>query len=787
MDFLRLRAVLGLDSSEYENGLDKAKGIASSVGNGIKTAFGIGAKAIGAATVAVGAFAGASVKSYANYEQLVGGVSKLYGTAGQSIEEFAKSQGKTVDEVREKYNQLKEAEELMAQQSSEAFKTAGMSANQYMETATSFSAALINSLGGDTVAAAKMTDVAMQAISDNVNTFGSDVGSVTNAFQGFAKQNYTMLDNLKLGYGGTKEEMARLIDDANEYRASMGQTADLSMDSFADVVQAIQSVQEAQNIAGTTGREAMSTIEGSAAATKAAWQNVVTAIAGGGDLGKAFDGLISSIFGKKEGEGFLNQIIPRIETTMSGIGDFIETAAPLISEKLPNLISAIVPSALKAGVQLLSALGKGIVSSLPTLINTAVDVVVQLTQGFVKAAPQLAKGALTLIKTLRESFKGNASELMSVGSELLTTLWDGITNGLPVLAQGAIELMNNFATYLQEALPQIIPAALNALMEFSGSLRENAGLLVDGALNLIMTLAQGLIDSLPVMIQTIPTIVSNIAGIINDNAPKLIATGIELIGNLLAGIVEAIPTIIAEFPKIVQAIFDVLMAINWINLGSSIITGIGNGIKALAQDLPTTLKNIGTQAIEWLKTIQWSTLGRDIIDLIIIGIKALITAIPNLLQTIGRSAVSAFKSINWLELGKFLVTGIVSGIGDAAHLFMEAIGNLAKKAWESITDFFDVHSPSKKMAWLGEMMDRGLAGGVDKFSYLVEDAMNTLGADAMNFAPQLALADGVTTTSAAGYNQTVNIYSPTQLDPSETARQTRNATRDMILQLKGKK
>lgn len=349
--------------------------------------------------------------------------------------------------------------------------------------------------------------------------------------------------------------------------------------------------------------------------------------------------------------------------------------------------------------------------------------------------------------------------------------------------------MNDFATYLQEAIPQILPAALNALMEFSGSLRENAGLLVDGALNLIMTLAQGLIDSLPVMIQTIPTIVSNIAGIINDNAPKLIATGIELIGNLLMGIVEAIPTIIAEFPKIVKAIFDVLMAVNWINLGSSIITGIGNGIKALAQDIPTTLKNIGTQAVEWLKTIQWSTLGRDIIDLIIIGIKALMNAIPNLVKTIGRSAVSAFKSIDWLALGKFLVTGIVSGVNNAAHLFMEAIGNLAKKAWDSITDFFKIESPSKKMMWAGEMIDAGLAKGIDRFSYLAKDAMNAMSNGVVEMTPQLALADGgsISTGYDTGYNQTVNIYSPTALDPSEVARQTRNATRDMVLELRGKR
>lgn len=470
-----------------------------------------------------------------------------------------------------------------------------------------------------------------------------------------------------------------------------------------------------------------------------------------------------------------------LEGMMSSMGVAISDGLAMVTE--------MIPTAFDAGTQLLGALGQGIIDNLPQVVDAAVQIAVKLSAGLVQALPELAKGAVTLVKSLGESLSKNSEALMSAGADLVKLLWNGITEGLPMLAQGAIELMGNFAEYLQTAIPELLPVALNALMEFSGSLRENAGLLVDGALNLIMTLAQGLIDSLPAMIQTIPTIVSNIAGIINDNAPKLIATGIELIGKLVIGIVEAIPTLIAEFPKIIQAIFDVIMAVNWLQLGSSIITGIGNGVKALAQDLPTTLKNIGTQAVEWLKTIQWSTLGRDIIDLIVIGVKALITAIPNLLKTIGRNALAAFKSIDWISVGKFLVTGIVSGIGKAAHLFYEAIANLAKKAWESITDFFKVESPSKRMMWVGEMLDEGLAKGISNMAYMVDDAMQDLSAGVMELTPQLALADGgnLAGVDGMGYNQVVNIYSPTALDPSETARQTRNATRDMVLELRGKR
>lgn len=344
MDLLALKAILDLDSSKYSQGLDSAKSMATAVGKGISTAFKVGTAAVGAATTAVSVFGKKAVDSYASYEQLVGGVEKLYGSAAGKLEQFA----------------------------NQAYKTSGMSANEYMETATSFSAALINSLEGDVNKAADITDVAMKAMSDNVNVFGSSADSVRNAFQGFAKQNYTMLDNLKLGYGGTKTEMERLIADANKYRESIGQTANLSIDSFADVVQAIQSVQEAQNIAGTTNKEAMSTIEGSATAAKAAWENVITAIGRGEGIEKAFDALIESVFGGKGGGGLLSNIVPRIQTVMGGIGDFIAKAAPLISEKIPEIVKAVLPSVITGGIELAKALGSGILVALPDVVQSVI-------------------------------------------------------------------------------------------------------------------------------------------------------------------------------------------------------------------------------------------------------------------------------------------------------------------------------------------------------------------------------------------------------------------------------
>ena len=199
MDFMKLKATLSLDSSEYEGGLDNAETKAIGAGKGMSTAMKAGIASVAAAVVAVGAVVKKSVEAYAEYEQMVGGVKKLYGNMGMSLEDYADSVGKSVSEVEGEYNRLETSQNMVLDNARKAYKTTGMSMNEYMSTATSFSAALINSLGGDTVAAAKQTDVAMRAIADNFNTFGGDIGLIQQAFQGFAKQNYTMLDNLKLG------------------------------------------------------------------------------------------------------------------------------------------------------------------------------------------------------------------------------------------------------------------------------------------------------------------------------------------------------------------------------------------------------------------------------------------------------------------------------------------------------------------------------------------------------------------------------------------------------------
>lgn len=511
-----------LDGEVESVGKSSGNKLGSFLGNGLATGLKVGGTALAAASVAIGKFTADAVSSYASYEQLVGGVEKLYGDAAGQLEDFA----------------------------NKAYLTSGMSANAYMETATSFSAALINSLGGDQQKAAEMTDVAMRAISDNVNVFGSDMESVTNAFQGFAKGNYTMLDNLKLGYGGTKEEMERLIADANEYRASIGESADLSKDSFADIVQAIQSVQEAQGIAGTTNAEAMKTIEGSATAVKAAWENVVTTIASGEGLGDSVNGLVTSLFGENEGEGLINQIVPRVEEALKGIAEFIGTAAPIFIEKIPPLITEVLPSLIESGMILLQALIDGVLTLLPELVPLALDIVMQLA--------------------------------------------DAILTNLPAIIETGLQVIVQLALGIAQALPTLIPTIVEVVLNIAEMLIDNIDMVIDAAIQLIIGLAMGLIEAIPIIIEKAPIIIGKLAMAIIDNLPKILEAGVQLIVVLGKGLMQALSSLLSVGRQILSNLINVFSSSvqSFMNIGHNIVQGIRNGIANAWNNLVSWFKGL---------------------------------------------------------------------------------------------------------------------------------------------------------------------------------------------------
>ena len=360
---------------QLDDELDKAPGKFAKVGDAIKSGLATAAKAataaVAVASAAVGVLIKQSIADYGEYEQLVGGVETLFKDSAGVVQKYAK----------------------------DAYKTAGLSANDYMETVTSFSASLLQSMGNDTEAAAKKANVAITDMSDNANKMGTDMQSIQNAYQGFAKQNYTMLDNLKLGYGGTKEEMQRLINDANALNAAQGNYTNYTIESYADIVDAIHTVQTEMGITGTTALEASTTIEGSIAAMKAAWTNFVTGLGNdNADIAELSRQLIQSV------ETVASNVLPVIETVLTNIAEAVKNDGPEMIEKF-------VAYALE---------------KMPDIISLGLQMVLALVAGLAQNLPQLVSGVLRMVETIVSTFVASLPDIIDVGKDIVRGLWEGI-------------------------------------------------------------------------------------------------------------------------------------------------------------------------------------------------------------------------------------------------------------------------------------------------------------------------------------------------------------------------
>lgn len=423
------------------------KGIGSSA---IKVGKGLAVAGAAAAT-AVTALVSKSVGAFADYEQLTGGVETLFGAGGRSVEEYAQSVGKSVSDIQGKYDSLMSAQNVVLENANKAYMTAGMSANEYMDTVTGFSASLISSLGGDTNKAADYANSALVDMSDNANKMGTDMESIKNAYQGFAKQNYTMLDNLKLGYGGTQEEMKRLLSDAEKLT---GQRYDIS--SFADITQAIHAIQTQMDITGTTAKEASTTISGSWGSLKAAFENTLVGLTTGGEMfDQSLDALVDSA------KTFGQNVIPAITGALSGVGSLIESLAPVIVAELPSMVSDILPHLVSATKSLvtglisqLPALGKAVLDAIPSIFDGMTDVIGESSVGKLKGSFEGLKNTIT------DTFSNIGPMLKDFCEGGISTFCDALSTAMD-LASGAISVI--------EALSPVIGAVAGAIITYKGA------------------------------------------------------------------------------------------------------------------------------------------------------------------------------------------------------------------------------------------------------------------------------------------------------------------------------
>lgn len=477
-----------------------------------------GLKNLGSAFVNVGKQA---LESYGEYEQLVGGVETLFKDSADTVLEYSK----------------------------DAYMTAGLSANEYMSTITSFSASLLQSLDGDTKKAVEYSDRAITDMSDNANKMGTSMEMIQNAYQGFAKQNYTMLDNLKLGYGGTKTEMERLIKDASGMTKEMqelGVSVDATDMSFGNIVNAISVMQKHMGIAGTTAKEAGTTIQGSVNSMKSAWTNLVTGMA---DENANIEDLVRNLMltiagdGTENNLGVLGNVLPAVNNIINGIVDTLPLLVGKIIEYLPYLIDA--------GSELLGALVLGIQQNLPTVMSAVTTVI----------------------------------------NTLLTTL----IQGLPEILKMGIEIIVSLVQGLAQQLPTLIPQMVEAVLTMVDTLIDNIDLIIDAGIQLIIGLAEGLIEALPQLIDKIPIIIDKLVDAIIRNLPKLIQMGITLLVKLAEGLIKAIPQLISKVPQIISSLLNAITSGGFskmLNVGKQLLGKVKDGIISGITGLLNVGKNI---------------------------------------------------------------------------------------------------------------------------------------------------------------------------------------------------
>lgn len=627
-------------------------------------------KAVGAAmgAVVVAAAAGAVklgkevVSAYADYEQLVGGIDTLFKDSSAEMQRYAAN----------------------------AYKTAGMSANDYMETVTGFSASLISSLGGDTEKAAKYADMAITDMSDNANKMGSDMESIKNAYAGFSKGQFNMLDNLKLGYGGTKTEMERLLADAE---AISGIHYDI--DSYADVVSAIHVIQEEMDIAGTTAKEADATISGSISSLQSAIQNLIV---GFGDADADMEMLCENM-------------VDAFQTVVKNITPVIENivkALPTVVEALIQAIADLLPTLLETVTELFSQVLTTLLSLLPSLIPAAVEAVMTIVNTLIENLPLLVDAAVQLITTLVSGIAAALPQFIPAAVEAVITIVQGLVDSLPMILDAALQLVTGLAQGILDAIPVIIEALPEVIMSIVNFILDAIPQIIDTGIQLLTSLVEALPQIIATIVEAIPEIIDGIINAVLNAIPQIIEAGIELLISLIKALPQIITTIVAAIPEIIGGIVDAVIG----NIDKIIVAGVELFV-ALIENLPTIIIEI---------------------------VKAVPQIITGIVEVLGKG-ISKMA-----EVGKNLVKGLWDGIQGLASWLWNKVSGWISSIWDGICDFFGIHSPSREMAWVGEMLVKGLSGSIEDngdeavkaaeaMSEDIDDVMNGLAKDMQTALP----------------------------------------------------
>lgn len=632
---------MGYDGTLKFNTEILEKGFSSGVkklGSVAKTGLAVVGGAVAGVATAFGVMTKKALDSYASLEQNIGGVETLFKDSSQSVVDNAKK----------------------------AYKTAGLSANAYMETVTSFSASLLQSLGGDTKRAADYADRAIIDMSDNANKMGTSMELIQNAYQGFAKQNYTMLDNLKLGYGGTKEEMQRLVQDASkmtDVQKELGVSVDGSSLSFGNIVNAISVMQKHMGIAGTTSKEASETISGSISSMKGAFDNFLN---GTGSPKELAETMVTA--GKNVIKG-LSEIVPRLLETLPEVKRLVQE----------NIVQAFSEGNVKQ------------------MVESGKNIIISLISGVTSSLPNILPVALNLIQ-----FTANA-----------------IVSNVPILAQKGYELLDNVISGFVSAIPTALPKVLDFIQGVGDKIASAAPIMIKKGFDLLGKLVEGIVQAIPILIAKVPEIISTFANIINDNFPTILAKGVGLLWELIKGIISAIPDLIANIPKIISAIVDTLMAFQWLSLGRNIIKLLKDGIMGMVG----AVKSAGIKIFDTIRNTMinlpstLSNLGKSAIY----NLSSTISGLASSAKTAALKVASAIESAilklpgKMLSIGKDIVTGLWNGISGMVGWITDKVMGFANSVLGGIKKALGIHSPSRVMRdQVGKMMALGMGIGFEK-------------------------------------------------------------------------
>ena len=613
--------------------------------------------AIGTAVTAVSTLTVKSVTQYGELEQLAGGISRLYG----------------------------ESSDLLRESANDAFNTVGISANEYLQTVTGFSAALIKSLGGDTKAASEVADRAMKDIADNANTFGKyTVTELSNVYQSLAKGQYNTLDNLMLGYAGTKEGMQQLIHDASQM-TSIQKELNIAVNdgdmSFANMVNAISVVQKQMGIMGTTQNEAAHTIQGSVSAMKASWKNLVTGLADeNADLKKLTENFTNSF------ATAANNIIPRIKIALKGANSLIKEMVPIIVREVPGLLKDMGPGLITVSVQLVRDAAAYVSRAIPTFIN---DILPKLITELNAKLPAVLNGITSgfndlvlaaadiIIKLLPIAVSVIIPELVGATTELIGSLIDRLPEMIPIVAEGAATLFQGLIDGLNDTVDKLIPLLPGIVIELSDALINNAPEFFESSLEFFAKIIEALASITKELLPKLPELITKLCDTLIEHIDEIFDAGFELLIALADGLIACIPTLLEKIPQIIGKLVETFT--NKENLKKLLETGV-RLISELARGIPQAVGEIAEN-------------------------------VPVITQAI----VDTIMETDWLQVGKDILEGILSGLLDIDFDAEEFLDEFADNFVTGIKDIFGIHSPSKLMRdEIGKNLALGIGQGFEE-------------------------------------------------------------------------